>query len=106
MRPDDGIVAPVVAATLMPGGKTCGEHGAIIGDRKLLKPAEERGSPNEPWCRLDERNLRVGVERSSEMQDSVGRHDAVGIQNDEALISAAEALHPIGNITGFLSKVL
>src|SRR5262249_3880458 len=105
LRAHDGVVAPIVAALLMPRREPRGYDGAIKGDRELLQAREQGAAADEAWHGLEQGQPRVARHCELQFDEQGARHDTIGVEDDEALIGGPEALDPVSDVAGLLADI-
>ena len=105
-RADDGVVAPVVALVAMPEGETGGDQRTVDVGGELRQVLQQRRRAGETRHGLDEAGALVALHGQHQTRQRRAGHDAVAVENDEVLIAAAEATHPVLDIAGLATAVL
>src|SRR5262249_44752817 len=102
---NDGIVAPVVPAPLVPRREACRYDWAVEGNRELLQSCKQGLGLDQTRHRLNEADASVGCQRRLQFHDQRSRHDAVCIKYDEALVGSAKTPDPIGYVARLLVDI-
>ena len=103
---DDRVVAPIVAGVARPAREPARENGTVDIACELLRAGEERAGADDARHALDEAHARPARHRVAEGEDRLGLHQAVGVENEHRVGRGAVARDPLGDVAGFLVRVL
>ena len=90
----------------MPEGETSSDCRTVDIGSELLQPLQQRRATGEARDRLDQSGERIPFHCESEADDGLAGHHAVGIENNKALVAAAEALDPILDVPSLARSVV
>ncbi len=96
----------IVALVAVPEGKAGGDQRAVDVGSELRQVLQQRRGAGEPRHGLDEAGHLIALHGEGEAHQRGARHDAVAVENDEMLVSAAEATHPILDVSRLARVVL
>ena len=105
-QPQDGIVAPVVALAELPESQAVRQHRAVESNRKLQQACEQRLAAGQQRQCLDDADIRVRVHQLRQRHQRLAGHDAVRIEHDHVVVSAAPVAHELGDIAGFSPDIV
>src|SRR4051794_16156731 len=100
------IVSPIVAFGGMPPGDSRSYRRAVKPAGKLLQSRKQGSRVDDDGQRLDQGNGWMPLHGGGKPHDGVARHQAVSIEYDHMVITAAEALDPVLDIAGFARGIL
>ncbi len=103
---DQRVVAPVIALRPVPPGNAVRDHRAVDPAGELLHPGEQCGAAGDDRQGLDQSGVGMCLQRGDQRDQRVTSHHAVGVQDQELRVGAAEPHHPLGDIAGLARGVL
>ena len=98
-------MAPVVALGAVPPRDAVRDQRPIHPSGELLHAGEQRRGTGDDRQGLDQPDIRMTFHRAHQAHQRLAGHQAVGVQDQELLIGAAEAPHPFGDVSRFAGDV-
>ena len=96
--PDDGIVAPKIAARTLPEGHAPLEQRTAEAGIELLMPREQAGPSDRVAHRLDKAGSGIGLHDPDQPCDRVTRHQAVGVEDNHKIVGCTPSADELGDV--------
>ena len=105
-RPDNRVVAPVVAVPPHPRAQARADHRARHPGSELLEPREHGVAVDDERLALDDAGVGIRLHRRRESDDRLAGHQTVGVEDDHMRIVAAPVNDEIGDVARFTGQIL
>ena len=105
-RPDNRVVAPVVAVPPHPRAQTSADHRACHPGRELLEPSEHGVAVDDERLALDDAGVGIRLHRRREFDDRLAGHQTVGVEDDHMRVVATPVNDEIGDVARFAGQIL
>ena len=104
-NPDDCVMPPEIAVAAMPEGQARGVNRSVEPAGRLPQPGKQGVTVDEDRHALDQAGIGTGFHARSELFDSLGGHQAVGIQHQHVVVGVTPAAAPIADIASLGARI-